>query len=56
MRTGLTDFVRGIDSSGLNMVEDLGGKFYSNGTQIDPLSVMALNGANYSRLRLWVDP
>lgn len=40
MRTGLTDFVRGIDSSGLKMVEDLGGKFYSNETQIDPLTAI----------------
>lgn len=56
MWNNYNEFVRGIDSSGLKMMEDLGGKYYSNGQEVDPIQLMAQNGANYSRLRIWVDP
>lgn len=56
MREGYLDFVRGIDVSTLKMIEELGGIFYENGEQKDPIQVLASHGSNYSRLRLWVDP
>ncbi|WP_240353179.1 glycoside hydrolase family 53 protein [Cohnella algarum] len=46
----------GADVSMLNEVEELGGSFYENGIQKDPLEILSGNGMNYVRLRLWVDP
>ena len=40
----------------LKDVEDLGGKFYDDGINKDALEIMNDHGANYVRLRLWVDP
>lgn len=55
-RSGYTDFIRGVDVSMLSMVEDLGGKFYYNGVQGDALRILRDHGANYVRLKLWVNP
>jgi len=47
----------GADVSSLQRAEDLGAKYYySNGTQGDPLQILKDNGANYIRLRIWVNP
>lgn len=51
-----SDFIRGADVSMLKDVEDLGGKFYDDGINKDALEIMNDHGANYVRLRLWVDP
>lgn len=56
MREGYADFIRGVDISTLKMVEGLGGTFYENGSQVDCVQVLANGGANYCRLRLWVNP
>lgn len=50
------DFVRGVDISTLDMLEDLGAKYYQNGMESDALTILHNNGANYVRLKLWVDP
>lgn len=50
------DFIRGVDVSMLSMVEDLGGEFFTNGVPGDALEILHDHGANYVRLKLWVDP
>ena len=57
--TGAKDtsgFIRGVDVSSLAMLEELGAKYYQNGVKGDALSIMQSAGANYVRLKLWVDP
>ena len=57
--TGAVDtdnFVRGVDVSTLDMLEDLGARFYQNNVESDALTILKNNGANYVRLKLWVDP
>lgn len=49
-------FVRGVDVSTLDMLEDLGARYYSDGAEGDALEILNANGANYVRLKLWVDP
>lgn len=51
-----SDFIRGADVSMLGDIERLGGKFYDGGVQKDALQIMNQHGANYVRLRLWVNP
>ena len=50
------EFVRGVDVSTLEMLEELGAKYYENGKKKDALKILKDNGANYVRLKLWVDP
>lgn len=50
------NFIRGVDISTLDMLEDLGAKYYQNGVKKDALTILHNNGANYVRLKLWVDP
>ncbi len=50
------DFIRGVDLSNLDMVEELGGVFYENGVKKDAMEILKEHGANYVRLKLWVDP
>ena len=38
------------------MLEKLGANYYSNGRKDDALKILRDNGANYVRLKLWVDP
>lgn len=57
--TGAVDtdnFVRGVDVSTLDMLEDLGARYYQNNVESDALTILKNNGANYVRLKLWVDP
>ena len=50
------DFIRGVDVSTLKMLEDLGTHYYQNNEENDALSILNHNGANYVRLKLWVNP
>lgn len=50
------DFIRGVDVSTLDMLEDLGAHYYQNNTQSDALTILKNNGSNYVRLKLWVNP
>ena len=57
--TGAVDtesFIRGVDVSTLDMLEDLGAEYYQNNVKSDALTILHNNGANYVRLKLWVDP
>ncbi|MFJ5234721.1 arabinogalactan endo-beta-1,4-galactanase [Kitasatospora sp. NPDC088391] len=49
--------VRGVDVSTLKKSEDKGGVYkYADGTTGDALSILHANGANYARLKVWVNP
>jgi arabinogalactan endo-1,4-beta-galactosidase len=51
------DFLRGVDLSEAPWILELGGKYYyENGTQGDILDILAENGVNAVRLRIWNDP
>ncbi|MFG2822072.1 arabinogalactan endo-beta-1,4-galactanase [Kitasatospora sp. NPDC048365] len=53
--TGVT--ARGVDVSTLKKSEDYGGTYkYANGTTGDALSILKANGADYVRLKVWVNP
>ena len=49
-------FIRGVDVSTLDMLEKLGAHYYENGKEGDALGILHNNGANYVRLKIWVDP
>jgi arabinogalactan endo-1,4-beta-galactosidase len=47
----------GADVSSVQRTLDLGGKYFNaSGTQQDPLDILEGVGANYVRLRIWVNP
>lgn len=50
------DFIRGVDVSALKMLEDLGAHYYQNHEKADALRILKNNGANYVRLKLWLNP
>lgn len=50
------DFIRGVDISMLNEIETRGGKYYENRVQKDAMQILKNHGANYVRLKLWVNP
>lgn len=47
------DFIKGIDVSALNQIEDNNGIYYENGVPGDALNIFKNNGINYIRLRIW---
>lgn len=51
------DFIMGMDASSVPSLEAGGVKYYDyNGTETDVYKVLAQNGINYIRVRVWVDP
>ena len=50
------NFIRGVDVSTLDMLEDLGAHYYEKNQESDAMTILHNNGANYVRLKLWVDP
>jgi arabinogalactan endo-1,4-beta-galactosidase len=48
-----SDFINGVDISFVPQIEDLGGTYYVEGTQTDPVEIFSQNGVGYIRLRLW---
>lgn len=40
------DFIRGVDVSTLDMLEDLGAQYYQNNVANDALTILHNNGAN----------
>lgn len=51
------DFIKGVDVSELIALENSGVKYYGeDGTEQDPLKVLADSGVNYVRIRIWNDP
>ncbi len=51
-----SDFIKGVDISFIPQIEDLGGAYYVDGTQTDPVEIFSQNGVDYIRLRLWHSP
>lgn len=49
-------FVKGVDISVLNQVEQNGGEFYENGIARDPIEIFKDHGVNTVRLKLWHTP
>ncbi|GFJ89017.1 arabinogalactan endo-beta-1,4-galactanase [Phytohabitans rumicis] len=55
--SGSTIQIRGVDISTLKKSEDRGGVYRdSAGTQRDALAIVRSSGANYGRLKVWVNP
>ncbi len=51
------DFILGMDASAVPSIEAGGAKYYDhNGTERDVYSILAENGVNYIRVRIWNDP
>ncbi|MBN2547429.1 MAG: glycosyl hydrolase 53 family protein [Spirochaetes bacterium] len=46
----------GADISTLDQIEDFGGKFYHNGTEIDLMEILKNYGFNTFRLKIWNNP
>ena len=51
-----SDFIKGGDISFVPQIEYLGGAYYVEGTQTDPVEIFSQNGVGYIRLRLWHTP
>ncbi|MEM4717723.1 MAG: glycosyl hydrolase 53 family protein [Desulfurococcaceae archaeon] len=52
-----TNFIRGVDLSEVPWILELGGKFYDEtGVEKDILDILAENGVNWIRLRIWNNP
>ena len=52
-----SDFIRGMDVSSVLALEESGVKFYDeNGAEGDLFKILADNGVNYIRVRVWNDP
>ena len=49
-------FLKGMDVSFLDEIEQAGGKFYEAGEPGDCLEILKRNGVNSIRLRIWNDP
>ena len=52
----MSGFIHGMDVSSMDEVVKLGGKFYDKGQENGLLEILESYGANYVRLRLWLDP
>lgn len=50
------DFIKGVDISTLQALEDKNIKFYEDGVEADLLDILKNHGVNYVRLRLWNNP
>ena len=51
-----SEFIKGADISFVPQIEDLGGLYYVNGLESDPVEIFKQNEINYIRLRLWHSP
>lgn len=54
--TAATPFIRGVDASFVPQLEAHNVTLSANGAPQDPLALLAANGINLIRLRVWVDP
>lgn len=50
------EFIKGMDLSTIEEVEQCGGRFYDHGTEYDAMSILRNYGMNLLRLRLWNNP
>jgi len=49
-------FIKGVDISTLQAIEEHGGKFYDGGVERDLLDILRDRGVNYVRVRVWNNP
>ena len=54
--TQSNQFITGVDISMLKQVEESGGLFYENGSQIDPIQIFKDKGINTVRIKIWHTP
>ena len=52
----MLDYIKGMDVSSLDEIEQLGAVFFDKGEQKDLLEILKSYGTNYIRIRLWNDP
>ena len=52
----MLEYIKGMDVSSMDEIEQLGAVFYDEGRQGDLLEILKKYGSNYIRLRLWNDP
>ena len=52
----MLEYIKGMDVSSMDEIEQLGAVFYDEGRQGDLLEILKKYGSNYVRLRLWNDP
>ena len=51
------DFIKGVDASTVHKIESLGGKYYNDqGKEQDFFQILAENGVNFFRVRVWNKP
>lgn len=55
-RDRMLDYIKGMDISSLDEIEQLGAKFYDKGKEGDLIEILKNYDVNYIRLRLWNDP
>lgn len=52
-----SDFIKGVDASMVDKIEKLGGKYYNaEGKEQDVFQILADNGVNFFRVRIWNKP
>ena len=51
-----SNFIKGVDVSALEQIEENGGVFYDDGLAMDALQIFKNHDINYIRLRLWHTP
>ena len=49
-------FIKGVDISMLEQIEESGGLFYENGNQVDPIQMFKDKGINTARIKIWHTP
>ena len=52
----MLEYIKGMDVSSMDEIEQLGAVFYDEGKQGDLLEILKKYGSDYIRLRLWNDP
>lgn len=52
----MLDYIKGMDVSSLDEIEQLGAAFFDKGEKKDLLEILKSYGTNYIRIRLWNDP
>ena len=50
------DYIKGMDVSSLDEIEQLGAVFFDKGEQKDLFEILKSYGTNYIRIRLWNNP
>lgn len=52
----IPDYIKGVDLSYVNQIEDKGGVYKENGVAVDPFELFGRKGANVVRIRIWHNP